>query len=499
MPRSRLHLALAAALLTGVLIDAQGTQPAAPLIQLSREGRRPLPTTTQSGQEFIFLDDVAALFQVNVREDTLAGGVTVTYKGRTVLASLDQPMASVNGRLVALPSPAIRVGRRWLVPVEFLSRALGPIYDSRIELRRASRLLIVGDLRVPRVTARVEAPGPPTRVVIDVVPPSEATATQEAGRVVVQIGADALDVRLPVAGGGLVEQIRAGEQPNTLAVMLRNPGAIATSTITTDSSTRLTIDIQAPGGTPAPPAPLPTLPDTSEQIPPLSTPRPTLQTIVIDPGHGGDDNGATGTGGVLEKNVTLDVARRVKALVEARLGIRVLLTREGDRRVPLDERASLANNNKADLFISLHANAAFVSSVSGAEVFYLAVDEEMEVARREAEAESVTLPVVGGGTRSIDVVRWDMAQARHLTSSAVLAGLLEEELRSRVPMGRRSLQRAPLRVLVGANMPAVLVEMAYLTSAAQSARAASPEFQTAVTQALYETVLRFRAHLEASR
>jgi N-acetylmuramoyl-L-alanine amidase len=499
LPRPRLHLALAAALLAGVLIHAQGTPPAAPLILLTREGRRPVPTTTQSGQEFIGLDDAASLFQVTVREDTLAGGVTVTYKNRTVVASFDQPMASVNGRLVALPSPAIRAGRRWLVPVEFLSRALGPIYDQRIELRRPSRLLIVGDLRVPRVTPRIETVGPPTRVVVDVAPPVDVTAVQEGGRIVVRMGADALDARLPVAGGGLVEQIRAGDQPTTIAVILRNAGVVTTATSTTEAGTRLTIDIQAQADTTATPPPVPVVPPSTAPAPPLTAPRPTLQTIVVDPGHGGDDSGVSGAGGILEKTVVLDVARRFKTLIETRLGIRVLMTREDDRLVPLDERASMANNNKADLFISLHANATVVPSVSGAEVFYLALDEEMEAARREVEAESVRLPVLGGGTRPIDVVRWDMAQARHLESSAVLAKLLEAELRSRVPMGPRPLQRAPLRVLVGANMPAVLVEMAYLTNPAQAGRAAAADFQTAVTQALYETVLRFRTHLEGQR
>lgn len=479
-----------------MLLEAQGTPPAAPLLLLTREGRRPVPTIIQGSQEFVALDDAAGLFQVVVREDTLAGGVTVSYKGRSVVASVDQPMASVGGRLVALPAPAMRIGNRWLVPVEFLSRALGPIYDSRIELRRPSRLLIVGDLRVPRVSARIDAAGPPTRVVLDVAPPSEVTTAQEPGRLVLRVGADGLDARLPVSGSGLVEQIRPGDQPTTIWVVLRNAGTVNTSTAVSETGTRVTIDIEAPGVPATPPATPP--PSSPATIPFLTTPRPTLQTIVIDPGHGGEDAGVRGAGAI-EKNVTLEVALRVKTLVEARLGIRVLLTREDDVSVPIDERASLANNNKADLFISLHANAAFVPSISGAEVFYLALDEEMEAARRAAQADSVTLPVVGGGARAIDTVRWDMAQARHLESSAVLARLLEEELRARVPVGPRPLQRAPLRVLVGANMPAVLVEMAYLTNPAQAERAASVEFQTAVSQAVYETVLRFRAHLEEGR
>jgi N-acetylmuramoyl-L-alanine amidase len=405
-------------------------------------------------------------------------------------------MASVNGRLVALPAPATRVGSRWFVPVEFVSRALGPIYDSRIELRKPARLLIVGDLRVPRVTPRIEAPGPPTRVVFDIAPASEVTTAIEAGRVVVRIGGDALDVRLPVAGGGLVEQIRAGDQPTSIVVALRNAGTVVPTTTVSDTGTRLTLEVQAPG-TPATATPPPVV--STEPVPPLTTPRPTLQAIVIDPGHGGDDNGVAGAGGVLEKNITLEVARRVKTLIEARLGIRVLLTREDDRRVHVDERASLANNNKADLFISLHANGSLVAGTSGSEVYYLALDQEMEDARREAQDRSVALPVLGGATRTIDVVRWDMAQVPHLDRSEVLARFLAEELRSRVPAAPRPLQRAPLRVLVGANMPAVLVEIGYLTNSGQVARLAAAEFQTTVSQAIYEAVLRFRSHLEGKR
>jgi len=499
--RPRPSLAIVAALLAGVLIQAQGTPPAAPLILLSRDGRRPVPTIIQSGLEFISLDDVAGFFQVAVREDTLAGGVTVSHKGRTAVASAEQPMASVNGRLVALPAPAMRVGGRWFVPVEFLSRGLGPIYDGPIELRRPSRLLIVGGLRVPRVTARVETPGPPTRLVIDISPVSDVTTAQEPGRVIVRIAGDALDARLPIPGGGLVEQISAGDRPTTLVATLKSAGAVNVSTGTNGAGTRVTIDVHAASApTPSPPtaAQPPQLPQPSTEAPLPTAPRPTLQTIVIDPGHGGDDAGAKG-GSTVEKTVTLEVARRVKTLIETRLGLRVLLTREDDRALPVDERASQANNNKADLFVSLHANSAFVPSLSGAEVFYLAVDDELDAAWRAAKADSVTLPVLGGGTRTIDVVRWDMAQAPHLDASAVLARLLEEELRTRVPMGPRPVQRAPLRVLLAANMPAVLVEMAYLTNAQQARQAASAEFQTAVAQALYETVQRFRAHLEETR
>ena len=145
-----------------------------------------------------------------MREDTLAGGVTVTYRGRTIVMSADQPMASVSGRVVALPSPAVRSGRRWLVPLEFLPRALAPIYDQRIDLRRTSRLLIVGDLRVPRVTARVDAAGPPTRAIHRDLPAASVTCHPEPGRLLIRIDADALDLRSrPPAPGSSIRSAPA--------------------------------------------------------------------------------------------------------------------------------------------------------------------------------------------------------------------------------------------------------------------------------------------------
>ena len=111
--------------------------------------------------------------------------------------------------------------------------------------------------------------------------------------------------------------------------------------------------------------------------------------------------------------------------------MRVILTRDDDRPIGLDERAAIANNSKADLFLSLHVNAAPSPAVAGAEVFHLRLDREGEDARRAAEAEAVSLPVLGGATRAIDVIQWDLAQARHVDASAVLAGMLEQNLRTR--------------------------------------------------------------------
>ena len=485
---------------------AQGTAPASPLTLLTRDGRRPVPTTILNNQEFIALDDLATLFQLTVREDALARGVTVTYKGRTVVASTDQPMASINGRVVTLPAPVARAGRRLLVPIDFIPRALAPIYDAPIDLRRASRLLIVGAVRVARVVVRIDAAGPPTRATVEITPALLVSNAFDAGRVLVRVEADALDAAPPPAAAGLIDQIRAGDQTTTIAIAL-NPraGTPRVSTTTSTESTRVSIEVPlaaqpqetnaAPAPQPAPP-PVTTLP--AEAAPPLFGPRTAkLQTMVIDPGHGGDDAGVHGPKGALEKQITLDVARRLKMQIETRLGMRVIMTREDDRGVSPDERDAIANNSKADLFLSIHVNGAPSAGLKGAEVYYLRLDRAGEDARRSTAASELVLPAVGGQTRPIDVIPWDLAQAAHVDASSRFASMLEEEFEKHTPMGPRPLQQAPMRVLSGANMPAALVEIAYLTNADQEQGVQSAEFQAGLVQAMYDAVVRFRSYLEA--
>ena len=226
-------------------------------------------------------------------------------------------------------------------------------------------------------------------------------------------------------------------------------------------------------------------------------PEPTgVRTIVIDPGHGGTENGARGPSGTLEKNVVLSIARQLKAAIEARLGIRVLLTRSGDETVALDARAAFANNNKADLFISIHANASVRSSVTGAEVFYVTLGEYGDAVRGNAAEPGALLPTLGGGQRAVDLILWEMAQAQHLNESARLARTIEGEMRQRVPMSPRAIQQAPFRVLVGANMPAVLVETGFITNPTEEKRLNAPDYQSQLVNALLAAVVRFKASTE---
>lgn len=472
----------------------------APYRLLSREGTRPLAVTTVGGQDYVAIDDVAAAFGLNTREDRLAGGLTVTAGASTIIITADQPVVSVAGRLVSLSTAPVRQGTRWLLPLDVLTRAIGPALDTRMDVRRASRLIVIGDLRVPRVVARVDATANATRVTIDTSPPAAARVTLDAERLQVAFDADAIDAALPpVPPQEFLQALQPGETPASLR-LTAGPrfGVHRATTSQVDANTaRLVIELLPAGAEPpgAPPtAPVPAAPAPAPAPLPDLLPLPGggVRAVVIDPGHGGDEPGTRGAGGALEKDVTLAVARRLRAMIESRLGLRVYLTRDDDRTLALDDRSAYANSQKADLFLSLHANASIRPALQGAEVHSLALADGLQV----SGGGGVTLPALGGGTRVVDLIPWESAQARYVEQSATLASLVEQALRGRVPMSPRARQQAPLRVLVGANMPAVLVEMGYLSHADQERMLTSTVGQDQIALALFDAIVQYRAQVD---
>jgi N-acetylmuramoyl-L-alanine amidase len=463
------------------------------LTVLAREGRRSLPLVMVADQEFVALDDLAGFFQLAVHEEAL-GALTVSYKGKTIVLTPDQTLASVSGRLISLPSAPVRSGRRWVVPVEFISRALAPVYDSRLDLRKPSRLLIVGDLRVPRVAVRYDPLGTAGRLTIDATPRAPASVTEEGQHLSIKFEADALDIASPpMAAQGdqsLVQAVRLADAVTLIVDLGPRFSTFRAFSQPVDATLRLVVELTAT--TTEQPAPAaPPAPQPPPDFPPAFTaPASGIRTIAIDPGHGGEDEGARGINGAREKDLTLSVARRVKGTIEARLGIRVILTRDEDRNVLIDERTAIANNNKADLFISLHANGSMRPSASGATIFRAGFDSPAQAAALAGGGERV--PTFGGGLRDIELVPWDLAQTRHLDQSIAFAGLLEQQLKGRIPLANRPAGIGPLRVLESANMPAVLLEMGYLTNADQEKQLVSDAFQSAVVQSIYDAVIRFR-------
>jgi len=220
-----------------------------------------------------------------------------------------------------------------------------------------------------------------------------------------------------------------------------------------------------------------------------------MKTIVIDPGHGGLEPGARGRFGTLEKNVALEIGIKLKAVIERNFPSRVVLTRDKDLDVSLENRAALANNNKADFFISIHANSSFRKDARGSETYFLSRDATDEEARRLAFMENNPAElgegITGESEDEIQMILWDMAQSAYLKQSSLLAESIQKELNLLLRTSNRGIKQAPFTVLAGVACPAVLVEVAFISNPREERSLTKEEFQVNVAQAIYRGLVNY--------
>ncbi|HSM52464.1 MAG TPA: N-acetylmuramoyl-L-alanine amidase [Thermoanaerobaculia bacterium] len=226
---------------------------------------------------------------------------------------------------------------------------------------------------------------------------------------------------------------------------------------------------------------------------------PGVRTVVLDPGHGGLETGATGPAGTLEKDLTLLIAQQLEARLQEQLGLKVVLTRSTDIDLGLDERAALANQVRADLFVSIHLNSSPRAGARGAETFFLSLQASDQRAASTAAAENLGLGVElpsSDPDSGLQLILWDLAQSQHLAASQRLATLIQEELNLQLDLRDRGVKQAPFRVLMGASMPAVLVELGFLSTPAEEELLSTPAYRAGLADALVRAISRFKGELE---
>jgi len=238
-------------------------------------------------------------------------------------------------------------------------------------------------------------------------------------------------------------------------------------------------------------------------VPPAASDGPAerFDTVVIDAGHGGEDEGARGARGLVEKELVLDVSRRLRALLRAEK-LRVVMTRDDDRFVPLEERFEIANDARGDLFISIHANATRDAAVRGVETFFLAIDasdeEALRVAARENEAFGATTEL----PRMIDplsAILGDLIEADYLKESNEFARLVQRGLAGGGSHHSRGVKQAPFVVLQGVQMPSSLIEIGFVTNPDEEQRLRSARNRDAVAAAVAAAVVEFGRRFDARR
>jgi N-acetylmuramoyl-L-alanine amidase len=225
-----------------------------------------------------------------------------------------------------------------------------------------------------------------------------------------------------------------------------------------------------------------------------------LRTIVIDPGHGGHDTGALGPTGLQEKELTLDIARRVAALLPDEAGVRVVLTRSRDQFIELRERTALANRERADLFLSIHVNAASDGTATGTETYFLSNEATDGAARRAAEYENRLITgdasARGGSSDVLRSILWDLSQSDFQQESSRMAEALQNSLDRALRRPSRGVKQAPFYVLGGAAMPAVLVEIGFISNPQEEQRLRDDGYRDRIARALVAGVAAYKRSYE---
>jgi len=213
-----------------------------------------------------------------------------------------------------------------------------------------------------------------------------------------------------------------------------------------------------------------------------------LGRVVLDPGHGGHDTGTIGPTGLMEKDLVLDVARRLGAQIEEQLGAEVVYTRSDDTFVSLEERTALANDKRADLFLSIHANSGVQSAV-GAETYYLNFTTSrsaLDLAARENASSEKTIHELQDLIQKIALK--DKVEESREFATKVQAALHSGLAKSNGATKNRGVRKAPFVVLIGASMPSVLVEIAFLSNRTEERLLKRQDYRQKVAEALHEGV-----------
>ncbi|MCX6623864.1 MAG: N-acetylmuramoyl-L-alanine amidase, partial [Acidobacteria bacterium] len=218
--------------------------------------------------------------------------------------------------------------------------------------------------------------------------------------------------------------------------------------------------------------------------------------IVIDPGHGGHDTGTSGRNGLLEKELVLDVSRRLGKLITERMGSEVIFTRSDDTFIPLETRTAIANDKRADLFLSIHANSSTIRTIAGVETFYLnfsASKSDLDVAARENASSSKTVYELKDLLQKIALQ--DKVEESREFAARVQSSLHNLASRNLARQRNRGVKKAPFVVLIGAQMPSILAEIGFVSNPREEALMNRPEHRQKIAEALYKGLAQYAGTL----
>jgi len=436
-----------------------------------------LPTVTHDGREYVELARVAEVLRARLDATAESPQALLRPPGHVITVTRNWSRILVDGAPVILEAPVrVRQGV-WLVPETFLAQVqprVQPVTPVSLE-----------ELRIRSYPSF-------TRIVLETSSPLAARIEAAAGKEArIRLLGLTADARAEEVGDGFVEAARlerAGGDALLRVVFEGAAGEVKVSTLA--DPPRLVLDFLRPfESEPSR--------DRGDAVAPL-------RVLVLDAGHGGHDPGAVGPGGLQEKDLVLDVTRRVARLLEDRLNVKVLLSRDADHFVALRDRTSFANKERADLFVSIHANAHRATASAGVETYFLSSEATDSAARQVAALENSVVqlektPARGGNGRldAVKAILWDLAQSEFQLESSRLAEVVQDSMTQALRIPNRGVKQAGFYVLGGAAMPAILIEIGFVTNPKEERRLKEPKYRDEISRAIFAGLTEYKKKYDA--
>lgn len=461
------------------------------LVGLTAAAAADLPRVTHDGRRYVELTRIAGQLKTRVDGSALSARAHLKTPGHVVTFTRNWAEIIVDGAPVVLDAP-VKVKRGvWLVPETFVSRVMPK--------------LTAPPAASPRLTSEPARPAPATpaatpdvgleelrfrsyptftRIVVETpLPITHRVETNGSKQSRIRLIGLVADARVEEVRDGFVDEVRL--EPSGADTLLTvgyeaSRGELRINRLA--DPPRLVFDFVRPGIVE---------PERRETATPL-------RVMMLDAGHGGHDPGAIGPTGLTEKELVLDVTKRVRRLVEERLGIKVLLSRDSDTFVTLRDRTTLANRERADVFVSIHANAHRHAASEGVEIYFLSSEATDNAARQVAALEnSVTnfekpAPGARGRTDVLKSILWDLAQSEFQAESSNLAETVLDSMTRSLRIPNRGVKQAGFYVLGGAAMPAVLVEIGFVTNPREERKLRDSRYRDDIALAIYEGLAEYK-------
>ena len=413
--------------------------------------------------------------------------LTIRSGNSRLLMTKNSALVSYNDQILLLPSPILREDGRWLAPIEFLTIGLTRLTGTEFRYRAGAPRIYAENVDAPELEMNAQTLGPITRLTLRCSVPLNVELKRDDQRAILAIdrSVDPFRERLDHRDR-MVRSVVFDDSDGNAKIVVDTTRDVTDMRLTAADNNRVYfLDLftkREPVTEAVPPPALPAAPAARPDVIPAER---KVRVVVIDPGHGGMDTGAK-SAAIAEKDFTLALARKLRSALQTRLGTTVLLTRDSDVALDNEARSAVANNNQANLFISVHAGYSTNKTDAGSSVFVM----------KENFGEGFTTASATG--RDQLFLPWYLGYRIHQQASVSAATFLQEALSKAIPGSKFAVRTAPLAVLSSATMPSLLLEMGNLNNPMNAQTLTDASFQSRLANTIVDAVQRFSESPQAA-